>query len=115
MTIEPDALDALRAAPVHHALLFENDFVRVLDTCIPPGARTPVHTHCWPAVLHVLSWSTFVRRDAEGRTMLDSRTKPELARSPGTMWTGPLPAHSLENVGASDLHVIAVEVKNAGG
>ena len=40
----PPALDALVAAPEHHTLLFENSTVRVLDTRILPGGRTPVHT-----------------------------------------------------------------------
>ncbi len=31
----PDSLDALRAAPNYHRLLFENDRVRVLEVRIP--------------------------------------------------------------------------------
>ena len=112
--VAPDALDALRAAPQHHTLLFENAEVRVLDTRIPPGGRTPVHTHCWPAVLYILSWSDFVRRDAAGETTLDSRTVPQLRTAPTVLWSPPLPAHSLENVGAADLHVISVEQKRGG-
>lgn len=108
----PPALDALVAAPEHHTLLLENAQVRVLDTRIPPGARTAVHTHQWPAVLHVIQWSAFVRRDAEGKVLVDSRERPELATSPGTLWSPPLPPHSLENVGGNDLHVISVEVKS---
>lgn len=38
----PEELDALRAAPKHHALLFENDAVRVLDTNIAPGDTVPL-------------------------------------------------------------------------
>lgn len=78
----PDALDALQAAPQHHALLFENAAVRVLDTRIPPGGRTPVHTHRWPSVLYIRSWSEFVRRDADDRVTLDSRTVPALKTPP---------------------------------
>lgn len=59
----PQELDALQAAPQHHQLLFENDQVRVLDTCIPPGGITGVHTHQWPAALYIISWSAFIRRD----------------------------------------------------
>ena len=40
---------------------------------IAPGDRTPVHTHRWPAVLYVLSWSDFVRYDDKGEVLLDSR------------------------------------------
>ena len=43
----PPELDALIAAPKQHRLLLENDRVRVLDTEIAPGDRTPVHTHRW--------------------------------------------------------------------
>jgi len=109
----PPELDALVAAPEHHALLFENASVRVLDTRIPPGGRTPVHTHRHPAALYVLAWSSFVRRDATGNVLLDSRTVPALATPPAALWSAPLPAHSLENVGPTDLHVISVEVKQA--
>ena len=108
----PAALDALAAAPDHHTLLFENPTVRVLDTRIAPGTRTPVHTHCWPSVLYVLSWSPFVRRDAAGEVTLDSRTMPQLADPSAALWSPPLPAHSLENVGAGDLRVISVELKH---
>lgn len=107
----PDSLDALAAAPQHHVSLLENPAVRVLDTRIPPGGRTLVHTHCWPSVLYILSWSPFVRRDADDRVTLDSRTIPQLAVSPGTLWSPPLAPHSLENVGTADLHVISVELK----
>lgn len=107
----PADLDALVAATEHHTLLFENDAVRVLDARIPPGGRTALHTHQWPAVLHILSWSAFVRRDAKGRVLLDSRTMPELATSPGTIWSAALPPHTLENVGDRDLHVLSVEIK----
>ncbi|MBF6591358.1 MAG: hypothetical protein IVW57_12645 [Ktedonobacterales bacterium] len=108
----PAALDALVAAPAHHTLLFENDRVRVLDTCIAPGDRTPVHTHRWPGALYILSWSPFVRYDAQGVVLLDSRTVPALATPPPVVWFAPLPPHALENVGTTDLRVISVEVKN---
>ncbi len=68
----PDTLDALIAAPAYHRLLLENEAVRVLDTTIPPGHTVPVHTHRWPSVSYVLSWSDFVRRDANGNTTLDT-------------------------------------------
>src|SRR5947209_15240131 len=107
----PDELDALVAAPDHHTLLFENDRVRVLDTRIAAGDRTPVHTHCWPAALYVRNWSHFVRYDDEGSVLLDSRLVPVLQNAPSALWSEPLPPHSLENVGSEDLHIITVEVK----
>jgi hypothetical protein len=106
----PDVLDALAAAPQHHKLLFENDAVRVLDTCIAPGETTRLHSHCWPATLYFLSWSDFVRRGEDAAVIVDSRTLPPIAAG-RALWSGPLGPHTLENVGDSELHVIAVELK----
>jgi hypothetical protein len=66
----PDSLDALAASPESHRLLFENDDVRVLRTCIAPGETTPLHTHRWPGVLYVLSFGHFVRRDHDGEASM---------------------------------------------
>jgi hypothetical protein len=105
-----DPLDAMTAAPHHHDVLFENDRVRILDTRLPPGERTPIHAHEWPAALYVLSWSDFVRRDPDGVVLADSSKRASPPAGSG-LWIDPLPPHSVENVGASDLHIIAVEVK----
>src|SRR5829696_3733974 len=107
----PGDLDALVAAPDHHTLLMENDRVGVLDTRIAAGDRTPVHTHRWPAVLYIQSWSAFVRYDDKGDVLLDSRQVEALKAPPKALWSAPLPPHSLQNVGDADLHVISVELK----
>ena len=109
----PAELDALVTAPRHHALMLENDAVRVLDTRIPPGETVPLHTHCWPSVLYVVQWSDFVRRDADGAVVLDSRLAEPL-HAERAIWSGPLPPHTLENVGPNELRVIGVELKNGG-
>lgn len=105
----PPELDALVAAPKHHRLLLENDRVRVLDTEIAPGDRTPLHTHRWPAVHYILGWSDFVRRDADDATVVDTRGRERMS---GALWSPPLGPHSLENVGATPIRVISVEVKS---
>ena len=109
----PDALDALQAAPRHHRFLFENDRVRVLDTRVSPGDRVPVHTHRWPAVNHISSWSDFVRRDAKGKVLVDTRGRPPPASLPLVVWSEALPPHSLENVGSAELRVVSIEIKDA--
>src|SRR4051794_12273662 len=105
-----DSLDALVAAPAQHRLLFENAHVRVLDTRIEPGERTPIHTHRWPAAHYVVSWSDFVRRDASGAVLVDTRATGTRPIS-GATWGDALPPHSLENVGSAPLHIISTEVK----
>jgi len=105
------ALDAMVKASEHHSLLLENGSVRVLDTKVRPGERTPVHAHEWPATLYVLSWSDFVRYDPEGNVLLDSRsmaTKPAVGSA---LWAGAIGPHYVDNVGETDLHILAVEVK----
>lgn len=104
-------LDALIAAPAQHTLVFENDTVRVLDTKIAPGERTPVHTHRWPAVHHVISWSPFIRRDHAGALLVDSEAAGVSAEPGAVLWGEPLAAHSLENVGGTLLHIVSVEIK----
>lgn len=104
-------LDAMTAAPHHHELLLENDQVRVLDTRLAPGERTPVHTHCWPATLYVMSWSDFVRFDADGNVIVDSRSWDKQPAPGEALWLPPLAPHSVENVGRSELRLIAVELK----
>jgi hypothetical protein len=110
-----DSLDAMTAAPAHHEILLENDHVRVLDTRLGPGESTPVHTHPWPSVLYVLTWSDFVRCDADGKVLLDSRTFGSTPEAGTTLWSAPLGPHSARNFGAQELRVIAVELKSRRG
>lgn len=106
----PEELDALHAASQHHMLLFENEHVRVLDARVPPGHTVPLHTHQWPSVVYILSFSDFVRRDGSGAVVVDSRTF-STQPSGSALWSGPLPPHTLENVGKAELRVIAIELK----
>ena len=70
----PPQLDALIAARQHHKLLFENEWVSVLDASIPPGEITALHTHNMPASLVVVSWSNFIRFDPEGNIARNANT-----------------------------------------
>ena len=106
-------LDALIAAPEHHRLLYENDRVRVLEVRIPSGQRVPMHTHRWPAVLHLQTWSEHLRRDETGKVVYDSRDAQPLPEIPAVVWCEPLPPHSVENIGNAELLVLSVELKDA--
>jgi hypothetical protein len=107
----PESLDALVAAPQHHTLLLENRHVRVLEARVGPGERVPLHTHRWPSLLHILSWSDFIRRDETGTVLSDSRLHASSTAPPTVVWSEPLPPHSLENVGTTEIRVISVELK----
>jgi mannose-6-phosphate isomerase-like protein (cupin superfamily) len=102
----PDELDALVASTAHHWLLLENDSARVLETVIPPGETTEVHTHRWPNVQFVVSGSHLIKRDPDGAVLSESGVEDA-----ETLWSGPIPPHTVENVGPGELRVIVVELK----
>ena len=106
-----DRLDAMIAAGDHHAVLLENEQVRVLDTRLGPGERTPVHTHASSVALYVMSWSDFLRRDEGGNVVVDSRNWDRTPSVGEALWLPPLPAHSVENIGNAELRLIAIELK----
>ena len=111
----PAILDALVAAPQHHRRTFENDRVRVLEVCIPRGDTVPVHTHRWPAILYLQSWSDHVRRDETGNLIFDSRREVTSRVVPSVVWCERLAPHSVENVGESELRVLSIELKDTAG
>ncbi len=47
----PDSLDAVKAAPNSHKVLFENDKVRILEVTVEPHGFEPMHTHRYPSVM----------------------------------------------------------------
>jgi quercetin dioxygenase-like cupin family protein len=100
--------EALVAAPQHHTLLFENDEVRVLTVTIPPGAREPFHAHRYASVIYDENPSHLVEYMMDG-TKVDRgvRTKG------GARWLPIGPPHALENVGATPLRIVRVELKKA--
>jgi hypothetical protein len=109
----PEALDAVIAAAKHHKVLFENERVRVLEVRIAPGETTAVHTHRWPCAMYVAKQSDFIRRDGAGNLLFDSRTVGPPPAEPMVQWVGPLPPHSVENVGQVEILLITTELKQA--
>jgi hypothetical protein len=87
--------------------------VRVIFTHIPSGATVPVHTHRWSSVAYLLSWSDFIRRDHHGNVLLDSRqSRAAPPQIPAVQWLQPLPPHTVENVGPSEIRIFIVELKD---
>ena len=100
------------AAPGIHTVLFENDEVRVFETRIAVGERTPLHTHLAPTVNYVISGSHFTRRDEAGEVALDTRAVPGFAM-PRVLWSDTLGRH-LENGGDDPIVIIGVELRRTG-
>ncbi len=107
----PSEYDALVKAPQHHRLVFEDGQVRVLETKVMPGETVPPHTHEWSSLNYVLGFAPFIRRDEHGNVMVDSQAQG-IAFSVGEAFrSGPLPIHTLENVGAEPIHILSIEFK----
>ena len=109
----PEPLDALIAAPVHHQLLLEDEKVRVLHTRIAPGDIVPLHTHRWGGVAYLQSWSHFIRRNETGEILLDSRQVGDAPKIPCAQRVQPLPPHTVENLGPSDISIVMIEFKDS--
>jgi len=105
-----DELDGVAVAPDHHKVIFENEKVRVLETTISAGEKTPLHTHLRPTLLYVLSGSHFIRRDENGETMRDTRVEPDAPQTK-VHFVESTPKHTIENTDNHDLVVIGVEIK----
>jgi hypothetical protein len=100
----PDGFDAVQVAPNSHKVIFENEFVRVLEVSIPqPGTTEPMHHHHWPSFF--LNWDTgggssHIRYHRGDGTVSDSPAK-EAPAHPGTWsihWMKPAPMHAIEGV-----------------
>ena len=49
--IWPDSLDAVKAAPENHHVIFENDKIRILEVILNPYEYEQLHVHRFPSVM----------------------------------------------------------------
>jgi hypothetical protein len=105
------ALDAVVAAPGNHKVLFENERVRLLDVVVEPGSREPVHAHCWPSVLYVMSRGRRREYNASGQVVSEVKETPPASAFPIVTWLDPGPPHALENLDAQPIHLLRFELK----
>ena len=95
--------DALQAAPNVYKLLMENDRVRVLDVRVKPGEKTKMHSHP-DRVVYVLSNHILKFTSADGQNK-------ELELKAGQVLWIEAGAHTTENIGKTEAHNLAVELK----
>lgn len=95
--------DPINASPDIYRVVLENDRVRVLDIRLKPGQRSPMHTHP-DFLVHALSDST-VRF-----TKPDGTSQDVTMKAGDTAWNEAV-AHAAENIGATEAHVLNIELK----
>ncbi len=96
-------LDPVKISPQYYKVLFENDQVRVLEYQLKAGEKEKMHTH--PAgVVYSLG---------EGQiksTLQDGQSREASTKAGEVHWRDPI-THSIENIGTTELHALAVELK----
>jgi beta-alanine degradation protein BauB len=97
--------DPIDTDPDKYSVVFENDRVRVLEYRDTPGARTHPHEH--PDSV-MLTLSAFERR-----LTIDDRVR-DVALERGQVRRLDAQSHTGENIGATDTHVVFVELKEPG-
>ena len=108
----PANLDAVKAAPENHKVIFENEHVRVLEVTIAPHSKEPIHAHCWPSTLYIQQGGDTIDRDANGKTLFDSRQLKVKPKMPFVQWSPPQAPHSVENLDDLPTKLIRIENKD---
>jgi quercetin dioxygenase-like cupin family protein len=98
-------LDPVALSPQLYSVRFENDRVRVLEFRLKPGGKEPMHSHP-PGVVFALA-------DATVRTTLPDGTVVAYPSHAGDVLWRDAVTHSAENVGTTEAHYYAVELKSA--
>src|SRR6266852_4926661 len=98
-----DPLDSLKASADTQRLLFENQFVRVIDDQIPVGATEPLHRHRHGVQVYINNYTNEqVTQDGQ-KTVSD--------RKAGTAGWSEATVHTVKNIGNTPSHAIRIELK----
>jgi hypothetical protein len=100
---DDDPLDSLKVCKDTQKLVFENQFVRVIDDTIPPGVTEPRHRHRHGVSVYLSDYVTEQITD-DGKKTLQQR-KLGLAS-----WSEAI-IHQVRNTGTTPSHAIRIELK----
>ena len=99
----PTAQDSVQQSPELYRVLLDNDEVRVLEDPLKPGEKEPLHAHP-DGVVYGFNDSKIRVTSADGKVT-------ESAGKAGDVFWRKSVTHALENVGETDVHSLAVEIK----
>lgn len=97
--------DPIKAAPEVYSCLFENEKVRVLNVHSLPGQKTKLHFHP-DRVIYPLADSIMKTTKSDGSVHIHELKKGKVVFMEAV-------SHLTENIGTTDMHAIAVELKHA--
>jgi len=99
----PAAMDPVKLSPQYYTVRLDNARVRVLEFRLKPGEKEVMHSHPEGIV--------FSLADATVKTFLPDGTSVAYPSKKGdVMWRDAV-THSGENVGSTEAHYLAVELK----
>lgn len=99
--------DPVTQSPQFYKVLIDNDQVRVLEYRLKPGQSEPMHRH--PAgVVHYFTDAKFLSSSPDGKSAEAS------VKAGDTVWRNET-IHAAVNIGRTEAHGIAVELKNDAG
>jgi hypothetical protein len=104
------SLDGVLAAPENHAILYEDDEIRVISVSIAPGEIEKPHHHRLPSIFVV---DRLVKlRDFNGATGEEIALPiPKDVEFPVTLKFLPQPLHYVENLDTRPFHATRIEFK----
>lgn len=99
-----EPLDPLDLSPVTQKLIFENQYVRVIDDHIAVGFTEPMHRHPHGVVVYLSEPYLSEQILPDGRTTKNSRKFAEAS------WAEPI-KHSVKNISTVASHAVRIELK----
>lgn len=87
----------------YYTVLFENDYVRLVEHRLDPGEREPMHDHP-PMVVYFMEDANVRITGPDGSMFDEFLTKGRVAEIAAQ-------SHSIENLGHTPLHSLLVELK----
>src|ERR1700730_6271040 len=106
LCISAQAQDPVKSSPQYYKVLLENDQVRLLESRLKPGEKEAMHSHP-TGVVYVLSGAKLKFSYPDGRT------EEKAAATGEAIWRDPT-THAVENVGDTEAHAIAIDLKTPG-
>lgn len=95
--------DIVQISPDVHKVIFENDAIRVLEVSVEPGASVPMHTNP-ENVNYIVKAGTLRLINPDGSAM-------DLELTERQVIPAPVGRHGVENVGATEVRAICIELK----
>ena len=103
-TVSSQDRDPVKLSPQFYKVLLDNDQVRVLEYRLKPGEKEVMHSHS-PGIVYGFN-DTKVRS-----TLLDGKATESAGTAGSVSWRNSI-THALENIGTTEVHALAVELKN---